>query len=140
MWKPDKQDGVRAVYDESEGGAVMSSVSSKMETTPDVSAFIGKGVDFKGTIIYNGTVRIDGSLEGEVQTDGVLLIGEEAVLKAKVTAGTVVCKGKITGDVTATEKIRLRAPAVLNGGVKAPMLSIEEGVLFNGTIEMTHSS
>ncbi|MBH0191948.1 MAG: polymer-forming cytoskeletal protein [Nitrospira sp.] len=140
MWKPDKQDGVRAVYDESEGGAVMSSVSSKMEATPDVSAFIGKGVDFKGTIIYNGTVRIDGSLEGEVQTDGVLLIGEEAVLKAKVTAGTVVCKGKITGDVTATEKIRLRAPAVLNGGVKAPMLSIEEGVLFNGTIEMTHSS
>lgn len=140
MWKPDKQDGVRAVFDESEGGAVMSSVSSKMEATPDVSAFIGKGVDFKGTIIYNGTVRIDGSLEGEVQTDGVLLIGEEAVLKAKVTAGTVVCKGKITGDVTATEKIRLRAPAVLNGGVKAPMLSIEEGVLFNGTIEMTHSS
>jgi len=140
MWKPDKQDGVRAVFDESEGGAVMSSASSKMETTPDVSAFIGKGVDFKGTIIYNGTVRIDGSLEGEVQTDGVLLIGEEAVLKAKVTAGTVVCKGKITGDVTATEKIRLRAPAVLNGGVKAPMLSIEEGVLFNGTIEMTQGS
>jgi cytoskeletal protein CcmA (bactofilin family) len=140
MWKPDKQDGVRAVFDEPEGGAVMSSVSSKMETTPDVSAFIGKGVDFKGTIIYNGTVRIDGTLEGEVQTDGILLIGEEAVLKAKVTAGTVVCKGKITGDVTATEKIRLRAPAVLNGGVKAPMLSIEEGVLFNGTIEMTHSS
>ena len=118
----------------------MSSVPSKLETTPDVSAFIGRGVDFKGTIIYNGTVRIDGSLEGEVQTDGVLLVGEEAVLKAKVTAGTVVCKGKITGDVTATEKIRLRAPAVLNGGVKAPMLSIEEGVLFNGTIEMTQSS
>ena len=140
MWKPDKQDGARAVFDEPEGGAVMSSVSSKMETTPDVSAFIGKGVDFKGTIIYNGTVRIDGTLEGEVQTDGILLIGEEAVLKAKVSAGTVVCKGKITGDVTATEKIRLRAPAVLNGGVKAPMLSIEEGVLFNGTIEMTHSS
>ena len=140
MWKPDKQDGVRAVFDDAEGGAVMSSVSSKMETTPDVSAFIGRGVDFKGTIIYNGTVRIDGSLEGEVQTDGVLLVGEEAVLKAKVSAGTVVCKGKITGDVTATEKIRLRAPAVLNGGVKAPMLSIEEGVLFNGTIEMTASS
>ena len=140
MWKPDKQDGVRAVFDEPEGGAVTSSVSSKMETTPDVSAFIGKGVDFKGTIIYNGTVRIDGSLEGEVQTDGILLIGEEAVLKAKVTAGTVVSKGKITGDVTATEKIRLRAPAVLNGGVKTPMLSIEEGVLFNCTIEMAQSS
>ena len=70
MWKPDKQDGTRAVFDESEGGAAMSSVSSKMETTPDVSAFIGKGVDFKGTIIYNGTVRIDGTLEGEVVREG----------------------------------------------------------------------
>jgi len=83
MWKPDKQDGARAVFDEAEGGALVSSVPSKMETTPDVSAFIGKGVDFKGTIIYNGTVRIDGSLEGEVQTDGVLLVGEEAFSSQK---------------------------------------------------------
>ena len=127
MWKPDKQDGARAVFDEPEGGAAMSSGSSKMETTPDVSAFIGKGVDFKGTIIYNGTVRIDGSLEGEVQTDGVLLVGEEAVLKAKVTAGTVVCKGKITGDVnasgaiTSADLIALVAYVFKSGPAPAPV-------------------
>jgi cytoskeletal protein CcmA (bactofilin family) len=66
----------------------------------------------------------------------VLLVGEEAVITAKVTAGTIVCKGKITGDICAKEKVKLRAPAVINGGVKTPMLSIEEGVLFNGTLEM----
>jgi cytoskeletal protein CcmA (bactofilin family) len=82
-------------------------------------------------------VRIDGSLDGEINTEGVLLIGEEAVIKAKVTAGTIICKGKITGDIHAKEKLKLRAPAVVNGGVKTPMLSIEEGVLFNGTLEMT---
>lgn len=119
----------------------MSSVPLKLESTSDVSASIGKGVDIKETIIHKGTVRIDGSLEGEVQTEGILcLVGEGAFLKTKVTAGTAVCKGKITGDVTATEKIRLRAPAVLSGGVKAPILSIEERVPFNSTIEMTHSS
>ena len=64
-------------------------------------------------------------------------MGEEAVITAKVTAGTVVCKGKITGDVVAKEKIKLRAPAIVNGGIKTPMLSIEEGVLFNGTLEMS---
>jgi cytoskeletal protein CcmA (bactofilin family) len=137
MWKQDKQEGNRSMSDEIEvedGGSNVQ--STRPETGEDVSAFVGKGVEFKGTITYNGTVRIDGFLDGEIHTEGVLLVGEEAVITAKVTAGTIVCKGKITGDIHAKEKIKLRAPAVINGGVKTPMLSIEEGVLFNGTLEM----
>lgn len=137
MWKHDKHDGKRSASEEAEledGSA--SAQSPRHETTEDVSAFVGKGVEFKGTITYNGTVRIDGFLDGEIHTEGVLLVGEEAVITAKVTAGTIVCKGKITGDIVAKEKIKLRAPAVISGGVKTPMLSIEEGVLFNGTLEM----
>jgi cytoskeletal protein CcmA (bactofilin family) len=102
-------------------------------------AFVGKGVEFKGTISYSGTVRIDGFLDGEIHTDGTLLVGEEAVLTAKVSAGTIVCMGKITGDVVAKEKIKLLDPAVLKGGVKTPMISVEDGVLFNGTLEMTQA-
>jgi len=105
----------------------------------DVIAFVGKGVEFKGTITYNGTVRIDGILDGEIHTEGTLLIGEEAVLTAKVSAGTIISKGKITGDLTAKEKVRLLSPAILNGSVKAPTLSMEEGVLFNGNIEMARA-
>jgi len=138
MWKSDKQDGKRTMAEEAE--AEDNSLSSNLgsqEAAQDVSAFVGKGVEFKGTISYNGTVRIDGFLDGEIHTEGVLLVGEEAVITAKVTAGTVVCKGKITGDVVAKEKIKLRAPAIVNGGIKTPMLSIEEGVLFNGTLEMS---
>ena len=105
----------------------------------DVIAFVGKGVEFKGIITYNGTVRIDGILDGEIHTDGTLLIGEEAVLTAKVSAGTIISKGKITGDISAKEKVRLLSPAILNGSVKAPTLSMEEGVLFNGTIEMARA-
>jgi cytoskeletal protein CcmA (bactofilin family) len=137
MWKQEKQDGKRSMADDvevEESGA--TGQSTRPETGEDVSAFVGKGVEFKGTITYNGTVRIDGSLDGEIHTEGVLLVGEEAVITAKVTAGTIVCKGKITGDIHAKEKIKLRAPAVVSGGVKTPMLSIEEGVLFNGTLEM----
>ena len=112
--------------------------SSIAEGAGDVSAFVGKGVEFKGTISYSGTVRIDGYLDGEIHTDGVLLIGEDAVIQAKITAGTIVCKGKITGDVVAKESVKLRAPAVMNGSVKAPVLSMEDGVLFNGALEMAH--
>jgi cytoskeletal protein CcmA (bactofilin family) len=136
MWKQDKQEGKR--QEETDSGDGGPSVElERPEPGEDVSAFVGKGVEFKGTITYKGTVRIDGCLDGEIHTEGVLLVGEEAVITAKVTAGTIVCKGKITGDISAKEKIKLRAPAILNGGVKTPMLSIEEGVLFNGTLEMT---
>jgi len=107
-----------------------------VQGTEDISAFVGKGVEFKGTISYSGTVRIDGYLDGEIHTDGILLIGEDAVLQAKITAGTVVCKGKITGDIVVKEQVKLRAPAVVNGSVKTPLLSIEDGVLFNGNLEM----
>ncbi|MEK7237566.1 MAG: polymer-forming cytoskeletal protein [Nitrospirota bacterium] len=140
MWQPEKQDNRRSTQSLSDmEGNIPSSPNTRPESTEAVVAFVGKGVEFKGTISYSGTVRIDGFLDGEIHTEGTLLVGEEAVLTAKVSAGTIVCMGKITGDVVAKEKIKLLAPAVLNGGVKTPMLSIEDGVLFNGTLEMTQA-
>ena len=103
---------------------------------PDEVAFVGKDVQFKGVITYSGTVRIDGVLDGEIHTDGGLLVGPEAVIKAKVTAGAVVCHGHITGDIEATSQIVLCAPAVVEGSLTTPVLSMEEGVVFNGTLEM----
>lgn len=139
MWGQEKK--VVAGSNEQEGKEVImvTGNSTNTEGTGDISAFVGKGVEFKGTISYSGTVKIDGYLDGEINTDGVLLIGEEAVIQAKITAGTIVCKGKITGDVAAKECVKLRAPAVMNGSVKTPILSMEDGVLFNGALEMAHS-
>src|SRR5215831_477300 len=135
MWGQDKQDSRRTTDDKQADGQSESGSSIAKEGM-DLSAFVGRGVEFKGTISYSGTVRIDGLLEGEIRTDGTLLIGEDAVVQAKVSAGTVVCKGKITGDVMAKERVNLRAPAVITGSVKTPMLSMEDGVLFNGGLEM----
>ncbi len=136
MWGQEK----RETKDADEAGVEAGAESSvpTNEGAGDVIAFVGKGVEFKGTISYSGTVRIDGYLDGEIHTDGVLLIGEEAIIQAKVTAGTIVCKGKITGDVVAKERVKLRAPAVFNGSMKTPILSMEDGVLYNGGLEMSH--
>lgn len=106
------------------------------EQKHDVSAFVGEGVEFKGTITYEGTVRIDGQLDGEIHTKGVLLVGQGAVITAKVEAGTVISQGRIVGDIIARDKIQLKAPAVVDGSVRTPSLSMEEGVLFNGSCEM----
>lgn len=102
----------------------------------DVVAFIGPGVEFKGTISYQGSVQIDGRLDGEIHTDGVLLVGQQAVITAKVSAGSVISKGKITGDIVAKEKVQLLASAVMEGSLNTPQLSMESGVLLNGTVEM----
>jgi cytoskeletal protein CcmA (bactofilin family) len=138
MWGQDNKEETSST--EQEGKEVaMVAASSVTEGAGDICAFVGKGVEFKGTISYSGTVKIDGYLDGEIHTDGVLLIGEDAVIQAKITAGTIVCKGKVTGDIVAKECVKLRAPAVMNGSVKSPVLSMEDGVLFNGALEMAHS-
>jgi cytoskeletal protein CcmA (bactofilin family) len=137
MWGQEKQDAKRTGEAASEEGAAPAAAAP--DGTEDIIAFVGKGVEFKGIISYSGTVRIDGNLDGEIHTDGVLLIGDEAVIQAKVTAGTIVCKGKITGDIAAKERVKLRAPAVFNGSMNTPMLSIEDGVLFNGDLQMTQA-
>src|SRR5574338_1044784 len=140
MWIKDKQEGKRQAG-QSEGTDMENlEAAAPREGNEEINAFVGKGVSFKGVISYNGTVRIDGNLDGEIHTEGVLLVGEDAVLTAKITAGTVVCKGKITGDISAREKVKLRSPAVVNAGVKAPLLSMEEGVVFNGNLEMSQPS
>ena len=137
MWGQEKKEEMSS-HEQEGKEVIMVAVNSTAEGTGDINAFVGKGVEFKGTITYSGTIRIDGYLDGEIHTDGVVLIGEEAVIQAKITAGTVVCKGKVTGDVVAKECVKLRAPAVINGSVKAPVLSMEDGVLFNGALEMAH--
>jgi cytoskeletal protein CcmA (bactofilin family) len=140
MWQPEKQESKRSMQSSGIDESTPLSPHTRPESTDAIVAFVGKGVEFKGTISYGGTVRIDGILDGEIQTEGTLLVGPEAVITAKVRAGTIVCMGKIDGDVTAKEKIKLLSPAILNGGVKTPKLSIEDGVHFNGTIEMTQAA
>jgi len=98
--------------------------------------FLGKGVDFKGIVNFEGTVRIDGRLEGEIHTKGTLVVGEHAVIKGIISAGTLVSGGKIKGTVTAIEKVQLLKPAILIGDVRTPAISIEDGAHFHGMCDM----
>jgi len=102
----------------------------------NVVAFIGHGVEFTGVIKYQGSVRVDGKLDGEVHADGTLYLGEQAIITAKITAQSVISKGQITGDIKAKDKVQLLAPSKFEGSVKTPSLLMEEGVIFNGTCEM----
>ena len=110
--------------------------SESQPDTGDIIAFVGEEVTFKGTIRYQGTVRVDGRLEGEIYTDGNLIIGQKAVITAKIHAGTITCQGQIKGEVEAKHRVKLLSPAVFEGTISTPLLSMDEGVMFNGTCNM----
>ena len=106
----------------------------------EMVAFLGKGAEFKGIITYSqGMIRIDGNVEGEIITKGVLVVGETAEIHAEINAGTVISNGKITGNITVTERIELLSTAVMEGSIKTPVLVVEEGVQFNGRCQMGSS-
>lgn len=97
--------------------------------------FLGHGATFQGNITFEGSIRIDASLEGEIRTKGSVVVGEHAVIHGDVIADIVISGGKITGNVTASKKVQLLATAVINGTVKTPVLSVDEGVRFMGNCE-----
>ena len=97
--------------------------------------FLARGFAFKGTLTFDGTVRIDGSVAGEIRSNGTIILGEHAVVEGDVSAGTIVSGGKITGNVMATEKVHFLPTAVLRGDVIAPLMQMDEGVSFHGTCE-----
>ena len=97
--------------------------------------FLARGFEFKGTLTFEGTVRIDGRVAGEIRSSGTIILGEHAVVEGDVSAGTIVSGGKITGNVMATGKVHFLQTAVLRGDVIAPLVQMDEGVSFHGTCE-----
>lgn len=98
--------------------------------------FLGRNVEFKGVVNFEGTARIDGHLEGEIHTRGTLIVAEHAVIKGIISTGTLISGGKIYGTVSASERVQLLKPAVVIGDIRTPSLSLEDGVHFHGLSDM----
>jgi len=97
---------------------------------------LGKGAEFRGVVTFDGTLRVDGRVEGEIHTTGTLIVGEHAVIEGIVSAGVLMNSGKITGTVTALEKIHILKPGVIVGDIRTPVIAIEEGSQFQGMCDM----
>lgn len=102
----------------------------------EINAFLGKDTEFEGKFSFTGTVRIDGKLSGEIFSNGTLIIGESAVIKATIHVADVIMSGEVHGDIFAENKIEITTPGKLYGNIKTPKLVIEEGVIFEGNCMM----
>jgi len=113
------------------------SAKNDVENVKDIKAYLGEDTVFSGTLSFNGVVRIDGKMDGEVNTDDTLIVGENGVLEANINAGTVICRGKIKGTIKASKRIEIHNNSEVVGNISAPALLVENGAIFDGTCDMT---
>ena len=102
----------------------------------DIKAFLGPGSQFEGKLVFDEIVRLDGTFRGEVTSRDTLIVGEAADVQAEVTVGTLILSGRFKGNIKASKKVELRAPAQVEGSIETPVLAVEEGVQLNGTLTM----
>ena len=102
-----------------------------------IKAYMGEDTVFNGSLTFDGTVRIDGKFEGQVITEDTLIVGETGHLIAEISAGTVVCMGRVEGTVMASKKVEIHSTSKVIGNVKSPALYIELGGVLDGSCDMT---
>jgi cytoskeletal protein CcmA (bactofilin family) len=89
-------------------------------------------VEVKGTLKFTNDLIVDGRIEGEIQSDGNLTIGENARIKAEIRTATVTVHGKVHGNITANDRVDLKAGAEVVGDIKSKILTMEPGAIFVG--------
>lgn len=105
-----------------------------------VETILGRGTDFRGTLVSSGVVRIDGKLEGEINHNGDLLIGEHAVVVANVKAKQITVAGQIKGNVDCEGRLEIVPTGRLYGDIKVGHLVIADGAVFQGVSVMRNTA
>lgn len=102
----------------------------------DIKAILGKGSEFEGKLRFDGTVRIDGKFKGEINSNGTLIVGEQASIEGDVEVDNIIISGQIKGNVMALTRMEIHSPAKMTGNIMTPTLIIQEGVVFDGNCQM----
>jgi cytoskeletal protein CcmA (bactofilin family) len=98
---------------------------------------LSSDVEIKGSIKFQKELLIDGKVEGEINSDGVLTIGENADIRGEIKTKSITVYGKVHGNITVGERCELKSKCTLQGDLKAARLIIEEGATFIGKSEVT---
>lgn len=104
----------------------------RRETAGEINTLLGRGSEFEGKLTFEGTVRVDGKLKGEVFSDDVLVVGEGALVEAEIQVGEIIIQGTVVGNVHAKRAIEIHAPGRVKGDLHTPSLQIDKGVIFEG--------
>jgi cytoskeletal protein CcmA (bactofilin family) len=102
----------------------------------DEVTIISTGVILEGKLISNGSVRIDGTINGNVSVEGNIAIGENGEVNGELNGEAITVGGRVIGSVTAKEKLTLEAKSFLKGDLITKILVIDAGAVFDGKSQM----
>jgi cytoskeletal protein CcmA (bactofilin family) len=105
----------------------------------DFCTFIHENCEFKGTMSFEGTTRIDGKIKGEIHSHELLIIGPTGQVDGNIHVGALVIYGKLKGKVFAKHRVEAKGNAVVQADIHAPIIQLEEGVQFEGRTVMNAS-
>ena len=95
-------------------------------------ALLSQGVSIKGSVKFLNELRIDGEVEGTIESTGTLMIGEHACIRGEIRTKSVEVQGTVEGNIFVTERCELQAGSTLHGDIEAPRLVVNENVTFLG--------
>ncbi|MBI2975270.1 MAG: polymer-forming cytoskeletal protein [Deltaproteobacteria bacterium] len=101
-----------------------------------VNGLLDKGCSFEGKLTFDGTVQINGNFQGEVYSDGTLIIGNDAHVEGGIFVDTLIIYGSVQGAIDSKSRVEMHVPATVLSDIKTKTLSIEEGVIFQGKCQM----
>lgn len=105
-----------------------------------MNGLLDKGCAFEGKLTFDGSVQINGDFQGEVYSDGTLVVGTSGRVSAKVFVDTLIVYGKVEGQVEAKTRVEMHVPGMVTADVRTRNLSIEDGVIFQGHCQMERAS
>ena len=117
--------------------APQPAIHTPMADTLPGKNLLSADVEIKGSIKFQNELTIDGKVEGEINSAGVLTVGENAEIRGEIKTKSVTVFGKVHGNITVDERCELKSRAVLMGDLKAARLMIEDGATFVGKSEVT---
>lgn len=136
-----EQDGRKGVFQHNQNRKESGQKSSrKVEITRDAAVTIlTSGCHFNGKLHCRGSTRIGGRIEGEIFSEGLLIIEDEAVILATIRADEAIIQGRVKGRIEARGRVELCPSCHFEGDIMTPSLIIQEGAQFNGRSTMTTS-
>lgn len=104
------------------------------EEVPETT--LGEGVSFRGELSFDRLLRIDGSFEGSLRSQGKIIIGKQGKVKAHLNLREAIIEGVLEGNITVQERLELRGAASVRGDIKAQSLVVDDGVSIVGVVQV----
>lgn len=92
-----------------------------------ITGFFDKETQIKGDLSFKGSFRIDGQFKGKINSDSILIIGENGKVEADIKIGLIIIEGEVKGNIQATEKVEIHNNGKVIGTLTSPKLAVEEG-------------